>query len=61
MRAAFIPARRLAALAVPLALAACALNPPPDAKTLAADAMPAVKPPASWAAPGATAGAVADG
>ena len=61
MRAARLPLRRLAALAVPLALAGCALNPPPDAKALAADAMPALKIPESWATKGSAPGAVGSG
>jgi NodT family efflux transporter outer membrane factor (OMF) lipoprotein len=51
---------RAAPLAVALALAGCALNQPPDAKTLAADAMPALKVPATYTASGGAAGAVFD-
>ena len=61
MRSARLSLRRLAALAVLAALTGCALNAPPDAKTLNADAMPALKTPESWATKGAAAGAVGSG
>jgi len=60
MRADRIPALRLAAFAVPLALAGCMFNAPPDRKTLAGEAMPTVTTPGAWTAAGAAAGAVRD-
>lgn len=52
---------RAAPMALVLALAGCALKTPPDQKTLASEAMPAMKTPSSWAAPGAAPGAVGGG
>ncbi len=60
MRKDRFPALRLAAIAVPLALAGCMLNPPPDKEALLADALPTVKAPGAWASQGAAAGAVQD-
>jgi len=51
---------RAAPLAAVLALAGCALNPPPDAETLRARAMPSVQVPAAWAALGGAPDAVRD-
>jgi NodT family efflux transporter outer membrane factor (OMF) lipoprotein len=55
-----LPALRLAAFAVPLALAGCVLNPPPDREKLLADALPTVKAPEAWRSPGGAPGAVQD-
>jgi NodT family efflux transporter outer membrane factor (OMF) lipoprotein len=55
----FRPARA-APLAAALALAGCALNAPPDREALRADALPSVQVPQTWAAQGASAGAVRD-
>lgn len=52
---------RAAPIALALTLAGCALKTPPDSKTLAGDAMPALTTPASWTASGASAGAVGGG
>ncbi|MCC7487340.1 MAG: efflux transporter outer membrane subunit [Burkholderiales bacterium] len=49
----------LAGLAV--ALGGCALKAPPEKGLLRAEALPNVKPPARWSAPGGAAAAVADG
>lgn len=55
------PALRLAAISVAFALAGCALNAPPDAKTLALESMPSVKTPEAWTARGTVPGAVGQG
>jgi len=52
---------RAAPLSLALALAGCALKSPPDHQTLVSDAMPAMKTPAAWAAPGTAPGAVGGG
>jgi multidrug efflux system outer membrane protein len=59
--------RRLRAVAAPLATglvvtmaAGCALNAPPDAAAIRAEALPTLQAPAQWTAPGAGAGVVAD-
>ncbi len=51
---------RAAPLVAALALAGCALNPPPDSQALRAEAMPSVKTPDAWVATGGSAGAVRD-
>lgn len=61
MRVDRVPAPRLAAIAVAFALAGCALNAPPDAKTLARESMPSVKAPEAWTARGTAPGAVGSG
>ena len=50
---------RAAPLAIALVLAGCALKAPPDHQTLVSEAMPAMKTPAAWAAPGVAPGVVA--
>jgi len=59
--------RRLQAFVTPLAsallaamVAGCALKKPPDAAAIKEQALPTLKSPAQWAAPGAGAGAVSD-
>lgn len=52
---------RAAPMALVLALAGCALKTPPDQKALASEAMPAMKTPSAWAAPGTAPGAVGGG
>ena len=52
---------RAAPLSLALALAGCALKSPPDHQTLVSDAMPAMKTPAAWAAPGTAPGGVGGG
>lgn len=51
---------RAAPFAAALALAGCALNPPPDPQALRAEALPSVKVPDAWASQGADPGAVKD-
>jgi len=53
-------AGRTLALVVPLALSACALAPQPSRDDVVKEALPNVRAPAQWAAPGAGAGSVAD-
>jgi len=53
-------ASRTVALFASLALSACALAPQPPREEVAKQALPNLRPPAQWAAPGAGAGSVAD-
>jgi NodT family efflux transporter outer membrane factor (OMF) lipoprotein len=53
-------AGRTVALFASLALAACALAPQPPRDEVAKEALPNVRPPGKWVAPGASAGSVAD-
>lgn len=53
-------AGRTAALLASLGLCACALAPQPPRDDVAKEALPNVRPPAQWTAPGASAGPVAD-
>jgi outer membrane protein, multidrug efflux system len=55
------PIRFLRAAPLALVLTGCALNTPPDQRTLASEAMPAMQTPAAWAAPLTAAGAVGGG
>ena len=52
--------RHLPTLAALILSAACVLNSPPDATAIKEEALPTVKVPAAWTAPGAATGAVVD-
>ncbi|APV49372.1 hypothetical protein BWI17_06575 [Betaproteobacteria bacterium GR16-43] len=54
-------ALRFAPLVLALLVPGCAIKQTPDAKALAADAMPAIAVPPAWAAPGSVPGAVSPG
>ena len=61
MRSSRSPCRRVAAAGLCLALAACALKPPPERSELVKQALGDAQPPAQWRGGASTHGAVADG